>query len=236
MTAEDFYIRLSNDESAKPTFSYANFEVVQQRINKLLQEGFDRIVFIVSEYSLAERDDIKFFIERENLENVYIIKTKLFLYPLVHAIKKINEGFKIDGDVNKLENDLHDLEGTFKMHFYVPEHDVLPTISKFEFDEDLFNLKKGLLYDGDKNGVILMKKYKNNYALQNMIEAFFKETSYINYIPFILYTNKYSKFISAIENAILSRNPNVKIEKNILSPYIGNAIGLNTIVLGFIMK
>ena len=79
-----------------------------------------------------------------------------------------------------IQNKLRDVEDKFKLYFFSPEKDILPNISKIDFDDDVLGEKRGTLYDCNRSGVMLLKKYKNRYPFEYLLNAIIKEHKFKN--------------------------------------------------------
>ncbi len=232
----DFYIRCKNDPTAMPSFESPTYDEILFKINNAIEENVTDIAFIINENELDLIKTIKDAIDEKIDINVRLIKTKLLLYPLDYAIVKANEKFKEDGNFESLEETIKDIEDKFKLYFFSPVKDVVPTISKIEYDDELLEIRNGSLYDCNKDGIMLIKKYKNRYPFAYLISALQKELTYIDVVPFILYTDSYSKYVEKIEKTILAIKSDAEIVKEVLPAYYGNLYGINSVVVGFIMK
>jgi len=236
MNDQDFYIRCKNDSTANPTFSSIPYDYLILRIEKAVKDKVEKIVFIINDNEFELIKKIEDAISEKNDLDITLLKTKLLLYPFDYAVLEANKEFKKDGDIEKLEAKLKDVEDRFKLYFFSPERDILPNISKIDFDDDVLGEKRGTLYDCNKSGVVLLKKYKNRYPFEYLLNAIIKETAYLNVIPFIHYSDQHSKFVYKLEKEYLNKKPNTKIIKEVLPAYYGNIYGINTLVIGFIMK
>ena len=232
----DFYIRLKNDSLAKPDFKTMSYDSLNQRIEKAIKNNIDVIVFVINEneYSLIEL--IERLIEDRKKLNIVLIKTKLLLYPLDYALLEANKTFKENGDIEFLKEKLKDIEDRFKFYIFTPDKDLIPSISKIEFDEDILNIRRGLLYDCNKDGIMPIKRYKNRYPFDYLVKSMSIEIKNADVIPFILYTNEYSKYIDLLERTIKGIKEKCKIVKEVLPAYYVNLYGINSLIVGFILK
>lgn len=231
----DFYIRCKNDLTANPCFGTIPYSDLILRINKAKDDKVDVIVFLINEDEIELIKTVEDVIDEKIDIDIKLIKTKLLLYPFDYALLEANETFKKDGNIEEFEKNIKYYEDRFKIYFFSPEKDVLPTISKIEYDDDLLEIRKGTLYDCNKNGVILLKRYKNKYPFDYLVKAIKKEIEDIEIIPFILFTDIYSKYVDKLEREIKSVNK-VTVIKEGLPAYYGNLYGINSIAVGFIIK
>lgn len=236
---DEFYTRLRYDLNSEITFKDLDYEKFDSIIKKSFESGYDNIILIINEKETRLLEFINSYKTKMPEANIDVIITNLYLYPLAYGVIESEKIYSKDNDINEIFELIKSLEDKFKMYIYVPEKTLYQEISSIEYDEDVINVKSGLLYDSNKDGELLLKKYKNNMPFKYMLEAFIKEISGIDVIPFILYTDSNSRFVSLIKKKLLALNL-IKNEKEVISGYIDSKFGVkygpNSLVLGFIMK
>ena len=236
MNDNDFYIRCKNDSLAKPTFKCMSYDDLVKRIDKAIIDKVDKVVFIINENEKELIELIEKIIDEDRYPDISLIKTKLLLYPFDYALLEANKSFKKDGNIDELTKKFKEVEDKFKLYIFTPEHDILPTISKIDYDEDILEVKKGVLYECNKDGVVLLKKYKNKYPFDYLVKSITTEIAGVDVISFILYTDAYSKYIEVLEKQINALKVGDKIIKEVLPAYYGNMYGINSLIVGFIVK
>ena len=228
----DIYYSRSKYESDNNVHIFAvendRFEII---ISNLKEKGYDNFLFIINE-SEKEYFDLLDKYKDDNRFNV--IKTKLYLYPLAYTLVNIEKYFLENFDMNKINEYISNMENRFKIYFYVPSNNIIEGISDNQNQLFLSKYKdKGLLYDGTKDGLLYLKKYKNRNPYNYMIKAYIQEAKEYKIIPFILYSkNRYSAHINNILKE-LEEYKNIIITP--LSIAYGLELGNETIGLGFII-
>jgi len=166
-----------------------------------------------------------------------VIKLNALAYPLSHIVIESDKILKQTDSIDSVMSYINSIRDSFKIYFYSPKENVLPTVSRIDFDDDIIsssNNGKLYLYDGELKE--LKRENKESY-LGKMFEMFESDIENNKVVPFILYTNKYSLYNDVFERKILSFFLRLKsIKKFPIPAIIGSKIGYNSIGIGFIKK
>lgn len=228
-----FYARKQFD-SEKAHINAVDRDKFEEIIERNKRLKYDNFIFIFNEY---ETDYFK-LLDRYKNENFIVIKTKLYLYPLIHCLIEIDKMVKKEFDLDAIKAFITNSESNFKIYFYVPNKDLSRIITadpKYDPVARAFKEEKGILYDGTKDGLMLLKKYKNKHAYEYMIKAILQEMKDYNTIPFILYSsNINSLFVDVALEKIKPNHKNTGLYP--LSIEFGNELGIGAIAVGFIIE
>lgn len=239
MKYDEFYIRLKYDSNSDITFKDIQYEDFDLRIKNYFNNGFENIIFILNENESRLLEFINSYKIKNIDANIDVIITSLNLYPLAYSIIESEKIYNDTNDINEIYQTIKSIENKSKFYIYVPLKTLYQEISSIEYDEDVTNTKGGYLCEYSNNGIPNIKKSKNHLQFKYMLDSYIKEVDGKDIIPFILYTESNSRFVSLIKKRLLS-NDIIKKEKDIILGYldskIGSQYGPNSLVLGFIMK
>lgn len=235
MNSKEFYIRLTNDLTARPKIIAPSFDEVNTIISDVFNNDYTNIIFIINDFDVDLINMITRYKDLHKDQEIDLIITKLYSYPLAYASIEAEKIYNKEFDIEHVFSYIKKLEADFKMYIFIPEQEILQGVYTIDYDLDIINQKFGNLYDGNKDGVIHLKKYRNNRPFEYMIQAFIKETENLDIVPFILYTNEYSRYLDVL-NKKIKNAINKKVENYYLTPKYGSIYGPTALVLGFIIK
>ncbi|MCR5112375.1 MAG: DegV family protein [Acholeplasmatales bacterium] len=237
LKAPEFYTRLKYDNEAKPKILAAQYDSINKMIDQALKYKYEAFVVILNKFDDKYYDVIKKIIEKRPEINLTIIGTSLLSYPLALGAIAADKMIKAGKTYPEVEQMLANRSDTFGIYFFSPDEDILPSIMKIEYDEDIeLSGTNANSYIADQNGITLVKKNKKVYPYQQLIRLFFDAIKDKETEPFILCTDEYSMYAKTMEKRLESEYPGKEIKKYYLTPEFGCQLGCNVVAVGYTEK
>lgn len=234
-----FYDRARNDKFFKPQVDIASSGSISKIIEAALGNNYDRFIIFVN-----TNDVVDYSKPVEEILNLYphlditVIKINAISFPLAQLAL---DSEKIVRNTNSIDNVIsyaNSYRDSFKIYFYSPKENMLPSIKRIDFDDDVISSSTGgKLYVYDGNSLDEIKRDSRESYLEKMIGLYMNDIEDNKVIPFLLYTNKYSLYNDILERKLMSVFSRLKtIKKYPIPIVIGSKIGYNAIGIGFIKK
>lgn len=230
----DFYTRIKYDPAAKPKIIAASYETINNIINQAIKHKYEAFVVILNKFQDQYYEIFKKIIAKRPELKITIIGTALLSHPLALGVIHADKMIKANMPYSDVEQMLADRSRRFGIYFFSPETDILPTISRIEYEEDIENSGKDAnTYIANSNGITLIKKVKKVYPYQQMFRLFVENTSGIKVIPFILCSDEYSMYVKLMRKRLESEYPGIDIKSYYLTPEYGCQLGANVMAVGY---
>ncbi len=233
-----FYERSRNDKYFKPIVDKPTSNYIEDVIEAALSNSYDRFIIFVNSNDIIDYSDIV-----DEILNMYphlditVIKINALGYPLAQLAIDSEKIVRNTDSIDNVISYANSYRDSFKVYFYSPKENVLPSIKRIDFDDDVISSSTtGRLYLYDGALEELRRDTRESY-LEKMFEMYKTDIEDNKVIPFILYTNKYSLYNEILDRKLLSMFSRLKtIKKYPIPTVIGNKIGYNSIGIGFIKK
>lgn len=230
ITAEAFYNRMRMDKACKMTPTFFNYTMVIDFVNKIKEDGYERILFILASKSFSDLYvSIKIAMSQNNDIYYDIYESNTVCYPLAYMALEASRLFGEQMDFDDVRKRLDDLQRVNELFFFNPK-----------YSEASHFFKKGFK-SGEilviENGKLTTRAKTKLDSLEELVFHFCSQTSNVDVIPFILYTSKNSKYISIIQRNLECIDKKYKkIKTYPLDPAVGIQTGINSICLGYVLK
>ena len=186
----------------------------------------------IADYS----DPVNAILNRYDHLDITVIKVNALAYPLAHMAIDAEKIVRTTDSIDNVISYINSVRDSFKVYFYSPKENVLPSIKRVDFDDDVISSStngKLFLYDGE---ITEVKKDRESY-LEKMFELYTDDIEDNKVVPFIMYTNNYSLYNDVIERKLLSMFLRLKtIKKYPIPAVLGTKVGFNAVGIGFIKK
>lgn len=235
LSIEATYNRLRLDKNSTLELVTIDHESVSRYLKEAINDGYENAFFILPNRSIANLDiPVKIALEENKEINVAMYQSNETSLPLAYMALYALERFEEDAPMLDVWNELTTLEGTSNIFIFTP---AVKTDKVANF-EDVF---KNGSYQIFKNGKLLRTPdVRKINALEAMIEEYTDEIVGKKVLPFILTTDKSSKYNEIIYNALREiddENNKEALEKvrifN-LPVYFGLQCGYNSIAIGYV--
>ncbi len=228
VTADAFYNRYRMDTNVKVTAVSQNYSKISMYITLAKEEGYGRILFILS---AKEFSDLYIPIsiaitENEDIE-CEIYNSNTCCYPLAYMALEANTAFEQGLETEEVFSRLDFLKKNHKIYFFTP---------KYKDEIHNKNYKAGSILELEKGKLLPVIKEKKTESYDQLFEILGREMNEQD-IPFILYTDKTSKYIHHLENSLLRLNSSFKkIKSYSIPPAVGVQVGKYAVGVGYILK
>ena len=230
ITAEAFYNRMRMDRACKMTPTFYNYTKVIDFVNKIKEDGYERILFILASKSFSDLYvSIKIAMSQNNDICYDIYESNTICYPLAYMALEASRLFDEEKEFDDVKKRLDDLQKVNELYFFNPKYNESSRLFKKVF-------KKGVNSTIEKGELVTLSKTKLD-ALEELVFHFNLQVGELDVIPFILYTSKNSKYISIIQKNLENIDKKYKkIKTYPLDPAVGIYTGINSICLGYVLK
>lgn len=238
LTPLQHYERLRNDKYYNPTISTVDSDYVNELIDTALANSYDRFVFFINDNDIVNYSPCVSKISEERRElDITILRINALSYPLAHLVIEVEKKLRANENLDEIISFVNSYRNSFKIYFYAPKENVLPSVKRIDFDDDVIassTYGKVFLYDGN---LIELKKDIKESNLEMLLNNYVNDVKDSKVIPFLLYTNKYSLYNEVLERKLLSIYPRIKSIKSFQVPImLGSKVGNNAIGIGFVKK
>lgn len=232
VNVEAFYNRMRMDTHAKVSLSFQTHAKINEYILQAADEGYGQVLFI-----LASKEFSDLFIPvsiaiSENKEiPATIFNSNSCCYPLaymaIEADRMLSKGARMEEVINRLEH----IQKNHHIYFFNP-HSLKEDASSFK---KLY--KKGLVYSIENGKLFPVLDQKGVTSFDHLINLLNYEIIDNDIILFIHYTNKMTKYIRLLEEALIKiLSTYKKIRVCPLPIGVGIQTGINAIGVGYIVK
>ncbi|MBR6072584.1 MAG: DegV family protein [Acholeplasmatales bacterium] len=233
-----FYDRARYDRHFNPEILPCDLNTIFERMDNAISNKYERFIFLVNTNGIIDySNEIEEVLRKYSEYDITPIEINALSYPLAQLAIDCEKISKVTDNVNEIKDFVEKYKNSFKIYFYSPKENVLPSIRRIDFDEDVIvSSKDGKLfvYDGELNEI---KRNVQESYLEKMLSEYSTEIENEKVVPFILYTNRNSIYNDIFERVLLNKFPRLKSIKRAPIPAIlGVKVGLNAIGLGYIKK
>lgn len=228
---EAFYNRIRMDKYVKVTPVFQNYTKISEYINEVKAQGYQQVLFLLSanifsdlyisiSIAMSEHKDIKYV----------IFDSESCGYPLSYMATEASNLLLSDESLDDILNHLEFLKNNQKIYFY--KYEKINEMSK----SFLKKYKKGKLLKLT-NGKLDTVNTSKMLPLDFVIEELKNKIDKTEIIPFLMYTDKTTRYINIIEEELIKSNIKFKRIKIVpIAPGVGIKVGVNTIAIGYIVK
>ncbi len=235
LTVDAVYNRLRFDKNSNVDILTNSYERVSQYLAKAKEDGYDNAFFILPNRSIVNLDiPVKIAIEDNKNINAVMYQSNEISIPLSYIALYAYETLKNGSSLIDTWNELANLESRSNIFIFTPS-------IKNERINNFENVFKNGTYQIYKDGKLLKTPdVKKINALEVMLDELKDEISGKKIYPFILSSDKSSKYNEILYNALLEINDDInknsfdKIRIFNLPIYFGIKCGINSIAIGYI--
>ncbi len=235
LTVEAAYNKLRLDNDSNLELLAISHERVSDYLKAAINDGYDNAFFILPNRTIVNLDiPVKIALEENKEINVAMYQSNETSLPLaymaIYALERFEEGYSI----LDTWNDLTTLESSSNIFIFTPN---LKTERVPNFEKVFRSGNYSIFKDGR---LLKTPDAKGNNALEEMIEEFCDEISNKEVIPFILTTDKSSKYNEILYNFLRELDDQTnkeqleKIRIYNMPMYLGLECGINSIGVGYV--
>ena len=239
MDFESFIDRIQLDSSVKPQIRLCKKDTIVKALQNALDDNVDNFLFLVpDEHASYFEVIIKGFLEDKKVSyKVYAVKSESYpvLYMAQEAISMFKKGFSLKAVLEMLEF----TDSNNAIYLYSPVKDRLSEVEKYTYLDELFTITEdgSYFYIIKSNNVVSYKLKTKQKTIEPYIEKYKEEIKDKEVLPFIVCTNRESKYVALLKKALISLFPKMKKPKMIvLSPSFVLKYGKNCCGIGYILK
>ncbi len=238
LTPIQCFERMRNDKYFNPTPSVVDSNYIEKQINSALSNSYDRFIFLVNDNDIVNYSkSVATVVEERRELDITVLRVNALSYPLAHLAIEVEKMVRANENLDDVISYVNSYRDSFKIYFYSPKENVLPSIKRIDFDDDVISSStygKVFLYDGNLNE---MKRDLKESNLEMMIKHYVEDVTDSKVIPFLLYSNKYSLYNEVLERKLLAIYPRIKSIKTFQVPIVlGSKVGHNAVGIGFVKK
>lgn len=233
-----FYDRARFDKYFLPEYESTSVEKIEEYIDNAISNKYERFIFLVNYNDVMDYTGVlNEVITKYDKYEIYLLKINALAYPLAQLAIDVEKIIRSTDNIDEVIDYVNKYQESFKIFFYSPKENILPSIKRIDFDDDVIsssNNGKLMMYDG--NLVDVKRNIQDSY-IQRMLDSYLKEIEGEKVFPFILYTNKDSIYNDILERKLMNIFPRIKNIKKFPVPVaLGIKVGYNTVGLGFVKK
>jgi len=234
-----FYERVRNDKYFEPSIEIISKESVAKFIETAINNKYERFLFLVNsndivDYMPVVTEALKKYPDIDSK----VVKIDALSFPLAHLALECDKIFRATDSLDNVMSYINNFKNSFKILFYSPKENILPSVKRIDFDEDVISAAiQGKLFVYDGESIQEIRKNLQESYLEKMFDLFTEHTIGSKVVPFIVYTNRHSLYNDVLERKLISIYPRLKsLKKYPIPAILGNKMGPNTIGIGFIKK
>lgn len=239
MDFETFIDRINLDSSVKPQIRLCKKETIIDVLQQSLDDKVDNFLFLIPNEHASYFDGIikEFLKDKEVTFNFYSVKSESYpvFYMAQEAISMLKKGSTIEEVLEMLEF----TDSNNAIYLLSPSKDKLSVVEKYNYLEELFNITEdgSYFYTIKSNNVVSYKLKTKQKTIEPYIERYKEEIKDKEVLPFIVCTNRESKYVALFKKVLLSLFPKMKKPKIVvLSPSFVLKYGKNCCGVGYILK
>lgn len=231
VTTEAFYNRVRLDKRARVTPVFQNYAKICEYIDKCREEGYSQVLFILASKEFSDLYiPITIAISENTDISCHVYNADTCCYPLAYMAIEAEALFAEDRPTTEVMRELDRIKRNHHIFFFNPYYtkETERNFSRHYTEGTAVSLE---------NGVLCPIKEKGVSGLDGILNQFQKETADCQVIPFILYTDKGTKYIPLLEEALGKIDLSFKKVKSYpIPPAVGIQAGMNAVGLGYIVK
>lgn len=230
---EVLFTRLSLDKSAKASLLFLTHQKIKEYIDKAYVDGYERCLIILGDKRFSDLEiAISIALANETRLECHIYKSSISCLPLSYLSIVANDMLTAGETIENVISRLEYISNNSKVYFFVP---------KIKDENSKVFLKKyeeGKIYELADGKIIEISKEKGQTSFEKIIKLVSEGINNENeYIPFLLYPTKASRYIELFGDMLIDEN--VKFKKMKYYPISASAsivMGVNSVALGYILK
>lgn len=230
INADTYFSRVSLDKNAKVSLVYQKYDKIKTYIDDAVNNGYKRILILLADKNFSNLEiSIALGLANENRIECVIFNSMTTAYPLSLMAIEANEMITNGANITKVIKRLNSIKS--KMLFFIPkeQNESIP-----KFDKEYLNGNIVELVDGK---LVNVPKYKDSTAFESLFTNLLDDITKTEIIPFVLYSDKYSKYINLIGDILVEKDFRFKKAKYYpISPAIGAVIGNKVLCIGYVVK
>lgn len=234
-----FNLRLKLDQNAKPEIKGCSEEKLRDILEDLILDGYERFYFILSPAKTSYYKPFieKFISENKKTQSYYFI-TKSEGYPVCYMAMEAQRMFDAKWTIPSIEKALNFYDSNNTTYLYSPSEDKPPRVERYANDDEAFEIKgKGsMLYFLKKNDTSMIHLKEKNKSIATYIDVLLIEMDGKKVIPFVIYTNQFSKCTQAFFKELKKSFVNTKIPAYEMSPTMVLKYGKYSVAIGYIIR
>ena len=240
MDFHQFNLRMKYDSLANPEIKGATFEKIKEILDDLVQKGYERFYFILNNQKTSYYKPLieKYIHENKNLQSFYFqIKSEGF--PVVYMAYEAQKLFELNKSIPEIEKMLSFLDANNTMYLFSFGEDRIPQIEKLidsSLDPFEFDNKNVVLHILKKNESSIVRIKEKNKTIAPYVDVFLLEMDGKKVIPFILYTNRFSKYTENLLKELEKSFPDMQIPIYEMPPYLSLKYGKFSCCVGYIVR
>ena len=235
LSIEAVYNRLRYEKNSNLDLLNIGHERISEYLVKAIEDGYDNAFFILPNRSVVNLSiPVKIALEENKDINVAMYQSTETSIPLAMLAMYADMRFEEGASVLEVWNELVAYENISNIFIFTP------SITKEQSANFEKSFKKGTYHIFKDGKLMPTPDIKKNNALEIMINEFSEEIEDKEIIPFVLTTNKSSKYNEIIINSLkeiendLNKKALDKVRIFNLPVPFGIRCGINSIAIGYI--
>ena len=239
MSFESFIDRVNLDRMAKPEISFCKRELIELEIKKSLDDGVDIFLFLIpsSIVSYFEPIIVECFKDERVQYTIYPMRTEL--YPVLYMAQESIALFEKGKTMNTILDMLEYVDDHNAVYLYSPVKDKTVGVEKHTYDDEIYNITEdgNYFYIIRGTNVSATRLKVKQQSIEPFFTKFIREITDKAVLPYIVYTNKDSRYLEIFKKTLLTLFPKMKRPKMVLaSPSFVMKYGSNCCGIGYILK
>lgn len=236
---EGFIYRMKFDKEAKPKIRLCPKETIVDQLNLELENKVDFFLFVIPSEEMSYFKPIidEFFKEIKLKYVIYPVSSES--YPLYYMAVEANVMLKRDMKIEEIIEALDFIDGNNGIYLYSPAKDKLPGIEKYSYDDELLKItEEGSHFYIIKSEIVATSRLKvKQKTIEGYIERFKEDINDKEVLPFLIYTDIQSKYVTLFTKVLSGIFPKMKKPKLVLaSPSFVLKYGINCCGVGYVVK
>ena len=239
MGFEAFIDRMNLDRMAKPKINLCKKEIIDSEIKVALSDGVDDFLFLIPSALVPYFEPIIVDCFRDERVQYTIYPMRSELYPVSYMAQESIALYKNGKTINSILDMLEYVDDHNAMYLYSPIKDKTIGAERYMYDDEVYSIaEEGNYFYIIRGTNVSVTRLK---VKQKTIEPYF--TKYIREItdkavlPYIIYTNRDSKYVEVLKKNLSTLFPKMKRPKMVLaSPSFVMKYGSNCCGIGYILK
>ncbi|MDY5983592.1 MAG: hypothetical protein SPJ17_07820 [Anaeroplasma sp.] len=240
MDFHQFNLRMKYDSLANPEIKGCKEEKLKEILDDLAKDGYERFYFILSNQKISYYKPLieKYIHENKKVQSFYF-QVKSEGFPVVYMAYEAQKLFELNKSIPEIEKMLSFLDANNTMYFFSLGEDKIPKIEKLidsSLDPFEFENKNVVLHILKKNESSIVRLKEKNKTIAPYVDVFLLEMDGKKVIPFILYTNRFSKYTESLLKELEKSFPDMEIPIYEMPPYLSLKYGKFSCAIGYIVR
>ncbi len=238
ITPESLYARMRLDSTCNPKIMPQKIDCFGSVMDKALNEGYEVLFFVLPTVEIINYKPVIELLTRNIDIPYYIFYSNTIGYSLAYQVVELDRMLKNGDKPEDAIKMLDSLVDRCGMVIHSPGNDLLPFVSRIEYDEDVFNYDmKAKVYDASHGALTKIKVSRKKSPLSCMLKHYYNINKSDNVNLAIFFTSDLSKYNEFIEEKLLSIHSGLNnIKKLPLPSAVGIKAGCNSVAVAYIKK